>query len=172
MADNGAEAIYIWGVHADEYAASGNLGVISKAVGEIKLLGVPCGLGAHGLQAVQEAEKNQWPVDFYIKTLHHHRYPSAPRAEEATRMTSEVPGYWCKNPEETAAFMKTVRKPWIAFEVMAAGAIPPKDAFPYALNNGADFVLAGMFDFDIAENCDLIRTAVAQGRTRPRPWMG
>jgi hypothetical protein len=106
-----------------------------------------------------------------VKALYHHRHPSAPHAGEATRMTSEVPGYWCKNPEVTAAFMKTVRKPWIAFKVMAAGAIPPKDAFPYALNNGADFVPAGMFDFGIAENCDLIRTAVVQCRTHPRPWM-
>jgi type II secretory pathway predicted ATPase ExeA len=28
--------------------------------------------------------------------------------------------------------MKTVEKPWIAFKVMAAGAIPPSDAFKYA----------------------------------------
>jgi len=172
MADNGAEAIYIWGVHCDEYVTTGQLGIISKAVEEIKLLTVPCGLGAHGLQTVQEVEKSQLPIDFYIKTLHHHRYPTAPRTGEATRITTEVPGYWCKNPEETAAFMKTVRKPWIAFKVMAAGAIPPEDAFPYAFSNGADFVLAGMFDFDIAEDCELIRTAVAQCQTRPRPWVG
>ena len=30
---------------------------------------------------------------------------------------------WCNNPEETAAFMETVEKPWVAFKVMAAGAI-------------------------------------------------
>jgi hypothetical protein len=172
MADNGAEAIYVWGVQCDQYVNSGQISLISRAIEEINLLDVPCGLGAHGLQTVQEAEKNQLPVDFYVKTLHHHRYPSAPRSGEAIRMTSEVPGYWCKDPEPTAAFMKSVRKPWIAFKVMAAGAIPPKDAFSYALNNGGDFVLAGMFDFDIAENCELIRAAVAQCKTRPRPWMG
>ena len=33
---------------------------------------------------------------------------------------------------------------------MAAGAIPPENAFPYVFNGGADFVLAGMFDFEIA----------------------
>jgi hypothetical protein len=172
MADNGAEAIYVWGVQCDQYVNSGQISLISKAVEEINLLDVPSGLGAHGLQTVQEAEKSQLPIDFYVKTLHHHRYPSAPRAGEATRMTSEVPGYWCKDPEQTASFMKTIRKPWIAFKVMAAGAIPPKDAFTYALNNGADFVLAGMFDFDLAEDCELIRTAVAQCRIRPRPWVG
>ena len=34
---------------------------------------------------------------------------------------------------------------------MAAGAIPPRDAFLTFL--GADFVLAGMFDFEIAKTC-------------------
>lgn len=53
----------------------------------------------------------------------------------------------------------------------SAGAIPPKDAFAYTFNNGADFALAGMFDFDIAEDCQITRDTVAQtkGRTS-RPW--
>ena len=170
MTDFGTEAIYIWGVHADKYLAQGKWGVINKAVEKIKELGVPCGLGAHDLLVIKEAERTQLPVDFYIKTLHHHHYPTAPHAGEATRITSEVPGYWCKNPDEVVAFMKTVTKPWIAFKIMAAGAIPPKDAFPYAFKSGADFALAGMFDFDIAEDCQIARDAVAQAQTRARPW--
>lgn len=66
--------------------------------------------------------------------------------------------------------MKDITKPWIAFKVMAAGAIPPKDAFPYAFNNGADFILAGMFDFDIEDDCRIARDAFAKCQTRPRPW--
>jgi hypothetical protein len=131
---------------------------------------VPCGIGAHDLRVVQEVEKNQLPVAFYIKTLHHHRYPTAPRNGEAKANTSEVPGHWCSNPEETIATMKTVEKPWIAFKVMAAGAIPPQDAFPYAFSNGADFVLAGMFDFDVAEDCQIARDAVARAQSRARAW--
>ncbi len=53
--------------------------------------------------------------------------------------------------------MQNVEKPWIAFKVMAAGAIPPKDAFQFALDGGADFVLAGMFDFEIAEDAHILR---------------
>jgi len=60
---------------------------------------------------------------FLHQDLSHHKYPTAPRAGEAVKSTSEVPGYWCRNPEETAAFMQTVTKPWIAFKIMAAGAI-------------------------------------------------
>ena len=170
MVDDGTEAIYIWGVHCDKYLGEGKFSVITKTLERIKQHNVPCGIGAHDLAVVQQVEKDKLPADFYIKTLHHHRYPSAPRSGEATRTTSEVPGYWCRNPEETVAFMKTVEKPWIAFKVMAAGAIPPKDAFSYAFNSGGDFVLAGMFDFDVAEDCDVARAAVPQAQNRSRPW--
>ena len=94
----------------------------------------------------------------------------SPRAGEAKSTTSEVPGYWCRNPEETVACMQAVSKPWIAFKVMAAGAIPPGDAFPYAFKSGADFVLAGMFDFDIEEDCKITREAVANAQSRARAW--
>ena len=63
--------------------------------------------------------------------------------------------------------MKTVNKPWIAFKTMAAGAIPPPDAFRYAFLHGADFVLAGMFDFEIAEDVKIATEALAPHQ-RPR----
>ena len=66
-------------------------------------------------------------------------------------------------------FMKTVKKPWIAFKVMAAGAIPPKNAFRYAFENGVDHILAGMFDFEIAEDARIAKSAMTNV-TRVRPW--
>jgi len=171
MADDGAELIYIWGCHADRYIAEGKLDILTRAIEEIKLHNVPCGMGAHDLRVIQECEKNQLPIDFYVKTFHHHKYPTAPHPGTADKITAELPGYWCNNPDETMAFMKTVKKPWIAFKIMAAGAIPPQDAFPYAFNNGADFALAGMFDFDIEEDCQIARDAVAKAQARTsRPW--
>lgn len=170
MIDFGSEAVYLWGAQCDKYVAGGKIDLIARRLDEIKLHGVPCGIGAHDLRVVQEAEKAKLPADFYIKTLHHHNYPSAPRAGEARNTTTELPGYWCSNPDETIACMNAVSKPWIAFKVMAAGAIPPKDAFPYAFKNGADFVLAGMFDFDIAEDCGLTRESVVSCQSRSRRW--
>lgn len=169
LVDNGCEAIYLWGVHSDRLVAAGKIDLIAKAVEVAKELGVPSGVGAHDLRVIIECEKNKIPADFYIKTFHHHNYPSGPKPSELTRVCSEIPGYWCNNPQEVIDFMKDVKKPWIAFKVMAAGAIPPEDAFRYAFENGADHILAGMFDFEIAEDVRIANTTLTKVN-RTRPW--
>lgn len=166
---DGVDAIYLWGVHADRLVAEGKLDLLAKAVEVVKERGTLSGVGGHDMRVVVECEKNKIDADFYIKTFHHHNYKSGPTPDQLTRVTAEVPGYWCNNPEEVIEFMKTVEKPWIAFKVMAAGAIPPKNAFKYAFDNGADFVLAGMFDFEISEDV-MIANSVLKTTKRSRPW--
>ncbi len=170
LVDEGVDAIYLWGVSADRFVSEGKVDMIARAVEIAKEHGVPSGVGAHDLKVIKECERNKIDADFYIKTFHHHNYPSAPRPDELTSIYAEVPGYWCNNPQEVIDFMKGVEKPWLAFKVMAAGAIPPDDAFRYTFENGADFVLAGMFDFEIAEDV-LIANRVLKGlKNRTRPW--
>jgi hypothetical protein len=168
---DGCEAIYLWGVHADSLVASKKIDLLAKAVELPKEFGVPSGVGAHSLDVVKTCELLGVKADFYIKTFHHHSYPTAPKADEIKGAYNEFPGYWCANPQETIDVMKSVKKPWIAFKVMAAGAIPPKNAFRYAFKNGADFVLAGMFDFEIAEDVQTAREAFADAAKRGRPWL-
>jgi hypothetical protein len=169
---DGCEALYVWGVHTDAMVPQGKVNLIAKAVDLMKSYGVPAGVGAHALESIKTCEQYGVKADFYIKTFHHHQYPSGPKPEQIKGPYNENPGYWCANPEGTAEFMKKVEKPWIAFKVMAAGAIPPKDAIPYAYNHGADCVLAGMFDFEIAEDAQIARTAIAGAKDRVRPWKG
>jgi hypothetical protein len=169
LADEGVDAIYLWGVSADRLVSEGKLDMIAKAVEIAKEHGVPSGVGAHDLRVVRQCEQKKIDADFYIKTFHHHNYPTAPKPDELTKPYAEIPGYWCNHPAEVIDFMKGVEKPWIAFKVMAAGAIPPKDAFRYVLDNGADFVLAGMFDFEIAEDAQIAAAAVKAAK-RTRPW--
>ena len=170
LVDAGCEAIYLWGVNADPLASQHRIDLIAKAVEVAKNLGVPSGVGCHDLRVVEQCEQNKIPADFYIKTFHHHEYPTAPKPWQLKGPTSEAPGYWCKEPQATMDLMKTVEKPWFAFKVMAAGAIPPEDAFPYAFDNGADHILVGMFDFEIADDVEIAKAAIAAAATRARPW--
>ena len=170
LADMGVDSIYLWGVHADKLAAGGKWDLIAEAVNAPKMWGLPSGLGAHDLNVVIGAEKHKVENDFYIKTFHHHKYATGPKPDELKRPYSEIPGYWCKDPAATIEVMAKVTKPWIAFKVMAAGAIPPQNAFPYVFQNGADHVLAGMFDFEIAEDVAHANKALAATKKRSRPW--
>jgi hypothetical protein len=74
-----------------------------------------------------------------MKTFNSKRYWSAgpiPRNDSV----------WEETPDETEVFMEKVNRPWIAYKVLGAGAIHPKEGFRYAFYNGADFVCAGMFE--------------------------
>jgi hypothetical protein len=167
---DGCEAIYLWGVHADALVAQGKIELVAEAVELPKQYGVPSGVGGHALDVVQACEKHGVKADFYIKTFHNHSYPTAPKPDQIKGPLNEFPGYWCSNPQETADFMKGVQTPWIAFKTMAAGAIPPRQAFRRAFLSGADFVLAGMFDFEIAEDVQIAQDAAAAHLDRERPW--
>jgi len=169
LADLGTDAIYLWGVRGDQLVKDGQAELIAEAVNAARLHGLPSGVGAHDLNVVKECEQRKAGADFYIKTFHHHNYPTAPKPGTATTPTAEIPGYWCSQPAETAELMKAVEKPWIAFKIMAAGAIPPQNAFRYAFENGADHILVGMFDFEIAEDVGILKKVLANLK-RTRPW--
>jgi hypothetical protein len=166
--DDGATAVQIEGDAGESLLAQGRIGDIAKIIEFVKSQNCLAGVGAHGLGLVRECEKEKIPVDFYLKTLHTHDYFSAPKTiGEADQGSND--NYWCRDPEEVVRFMFNVKKPWIAFKVMAAGAIPPQRAFAYAFNAGADFVLAGMFDWQIALDAQIAREAFANLK-RSRPW--
>jgi hypothetical protein len=175
-ADFGVPAVYVWGVAGDTLVRAGEIDRIAKAVELAKAQGLPAGVGGHSLQVPVACEKHKVPCDFYVKTFHADGYPSAtpkPLRKEYGWLDGGPGWYdnmWCINPEETAEFMKSVAKPWIAFKVLAAGSILPRQGFSYAFNNGADFIGVGMFDFQIAQNCELAAQAVRRAQQRPRPW--
>jgi len=169
VVEMGVEAIYLWGVRGDQLVAQNRIDLIAKAVETAKQFGVPSGVGAHNIQVIAECEKNKIDADFYIKTFHHHNYPTGPKPEEIKAPIAEIPGYWCSDPQAVIDVMKQSTKPWIAFKVMAAGAIPPENAFQYAFDNGADHIIAGMFDFEIAEDVRIAKK-VLTNVNRTRPW--
>jgi hypothetical protein len=172
LVEDGTEFVYLWGVQADKFIETGKTDLIAKAVETIKDHEVPCGVGAHDLRVIEFCEEEKIPADFYIKTFHHHNYKTGPKPEQLDKPYSEIPGYWCQNPERTIEVMGKVKKPWIAFKVMAAGAIPPENAFKYVFQNGADFSLAGMFDFEIEPDVRIANKVLTEIKNRARPWYG
>lgn len=177
----GATLIYSHGGATDSHMMNGgSVDVLAQMVELIKAEGVPAGVGGHSLRMPQECEKHKVGVDFYVKTFHMDRYWSATpkdRRKEYDWMQGgaldhdvNFDNMWCNNPEETAAFMEKVEKPWVAFKVMAAGGIHPQMAFSYAYKNGADFVIAGMFDFQVEQDVKIAIEALKKVQKRPRPW--
>jgi 2-keto-3-deoxy-6-phosphogluconate aldolase len=79
---------------------------------------------------------------------------------------------FCVDAGKTAEFMRNVKVPWIAFKVMAAGAITPEDGFSYAFQNGADFICAGMFDWQVDKDVEIATKSIAAAKDRKRPWFG
>jgi hypothetical protein len=173
--DQGATAVHMTGDTAEGLLARNQFEKVREMVQFIKARKRIAGVGGHDLQVVVECEKQKVDAEFYVKTLHSHDYYTAPQADETGAM-GKHDNSWCKDPQAVVEFMATVKKPWIAFKILAAGAIAPRVAFPYTFNSGADFILVGMFDWQIAEDAELVRRVIAAVRgpnsKRTRPWCG
>jgi len=178
--DSGADVLYIQGGEGDKFANAGKFDELNKAIEHIKKQGFMAGMGAHSLETIRSCEREGIPVDFYVKTFHKDTYwsahPAGQREEYSViREFSEDhnkyhDNMWDLFPDRTAEFMKNVNKPWIAFKVLAAGAIQPSVGFRYAFENGADFICVGMFDFQVVEDVNIVNEVLESIKNRERSW--
>ena len=178
--DYGATTLYVHGARADTFIKNGQVELLGKAVEHIKSQGYLAGIGGHSIEVPIQCEKAGLQPDYYVKTFHHDRYWSAhPRENrEEFSVVGSVLGdhnhlydnMWDLFPEKTIEFMETVKRPWIAYKVLAGGAIPPPDGFKFAFENGADFICVGMFDFQIIEDVNIALDVLANLKRGPRPW--
>ncbi len=168
--DAGAHGAFIQGEMGDRLTRQNQLDLVAKVVERTKTNGLIAGVACHSIEVPIACEKAGIPVDFYMKTLHSDRYWSATPQEK--KGPFDLPSHdnmWCMDPDRTIEFMKTCSKPWIAYKVLAAGAIQPADGFKYAFQNGADFACVGMLDFQVREDAVITKT-ILKDLTRVRPW--
>ena len=162
--DYGAISCYIQGETTDYYREKGKLDLIAKALEYIQSQGLIAGLGAHRIESIKACVEFGMDPDFWMKTMHHHKYWSAGHEKWHDNM-------YCFNPEETVSYIQTLKQPVIAFKTLAAGAIHPEDGFRFAFENGADFVCAGMYDFQMVDDTNIAVDILKGDLKRTRPWM-
>jgi len=177
---NGARTLYIQGGEADRYVREGNVKMLGTAIEYIKKKGYMAGIGAHELEVIKTCEREAIPVDYYVKTFHHDRYWSAHPESERVAFSVDSRRNLDHNKindnmfdlfsSKTMEFMSEVKKPWIAFKVLAGGAIQPKDGFRFAFENGADFICVGMFDFQIIDDINTASEIHSGLKARTRNW--
>ncbi|UCD51989.1 MAG: hypothetical protein JSW27_04990, partial [Phycisphaerales bacterium] len=140
--DNGAVGGYIQGGVADGLVKNHQIELLARALDVLKDTGIVTGIGAHSYEVPVACERAGLKPDFYMKTLHSPNYWSYnphgvtyQKFQAISRQSHD--NVWCTRAEDTIEFMKTVKTPWIAFKVLAAGAHHPSDGFKYAYENGA-----------------------------------
>jgi len=161
--DHGASACYIHGGIADRTVKEGKVELIGEWLELIRKEGVTAGIGGHRLETVKACVEAGLKPDFWMKTFHSLDYWSA--LSEPNNHNN-----WCEDPAATAAYMKELPEPWIAFKILAAGAIHPKDGFRYAFENGADFLCVGMYDFQIVDDVNIALNILNSKLDRQRTW--
>ena len=180
--DNGADTIYIHGASGDNFVKHNRIDIMQKTIEYIKKKGLAAGIGCHSYYVLEQCRDVKLEPDYWVKTFHHDKYWSAHPKEKREPFSVDNKqsddhdeihdNMFCLEPQETIDFFKTEKKPWIAFKTLAAGAIPPRNGFTYAFENGADFITVGMFDFQIAEDAGVCRDVLAKTKERSRQWYG
>jgi hypothetical protein len=173
--DEGAVAVHLTGDTCESLLGRKEFEKVTESITFIKSQKRLAGVAAHDLRVIVECERLKMDVDFYQKTFHTLDYFAAP-TPGSPEAVGPHDNSWCNDPQAVVDCMAQVKKPWIAFKILAAGGIPPRAAFPHAITSGADFLLVGMFDWQVAENAKLARRVVAvvagPNTKRTRPWIG
>jgi hypothetical protein len=171
--DAGAVGAVLVGNYGDAWTREGDVTRIGEFVSLVKAQGLIAGVAGHELRTVMQVVKAGIKPDFFMKTLHSTNYWSKRQPDQMKEVIDNygIDNYWCMDPDATIRFMQELEVPWIAYKVLAAGAIHPRQGFKHAFENGADFCAVGMFDFQIAADVALANEVLKTTRDRERAWM-
>lgn len=176
--DTGAIGAFIVGNTADALVQNNKIEYLAKPIEYIQSQGLIAGTAGHAITVPIACVENGIKADFFMKTFHHHNYWSAtpidptdpylPPSGPDRNMSND--NIWCPSDTDVIEFFRKNDTPWIAYKVLAAGAIKPEDGFRYAFENGADFICVGMFDFQVIENANIVHNILTPSLSRERNW--
>ena len=181
--DAGAIGAFVMGGIADKVIYEKQIEYLAKPIEFIRSQGLIAGTASHAIQVPMACVENGIETDFFMKTFHHDKYWSAHIKENRREFMHNIDSHtldrdqyhdnlWCASAEDVEKFFKTSKTPWIAYKVLAAGALKPEDGIKYAFEHGADFVCVGMFDFQIIPNANIVHDLINSKSTlnREREW--
>jgi uncharacterized membrane protein YphA (DoxX/SURF4 family) len=176
--DHGAIGAFVMGGIADKIITDKQVDFLRKPIELIQKQGLIAGTAAHSMMVPLTCIEHGIKPDFYMKTFHSNKYWSATPIDPAN---PELPvdgdehnmahdNIWCMSDKVVADFFRENPTPWIAYKVLAAGAIKPEEGFKHAFASGADFACVGMFDFQVVENANIAYTVLNSDLKRERQW--
>lgn len=156
----------IWHVHhgnaTDTLFRSGKQEQVHDFVKKVHdVLGIPAGISAHNPDCIKYAEDHGWECDFYQCCMY---YVTRPHEEIRAKLGAAPLGEPFLDADRDAmlAVIRQVKKPCLAFKILAAGRLCENDyaveeAFAYALRGikKSDAIIVGMwprFKDEITEN--------------------
>jgi hypothetical protein len=164
-------AIYHHGTHTDNSWHTGQIDKVRDLVKHIKDKGLPAGIGSHIPQVIEYAEEKGWETDFYMCCMYDlaRGYKAAPAEQQDAYARDK---FCAEDPARMAKTIRQVKKPCIAFKIMAASrkcTTPEctRKAFEFAFANikPTDMADVGIFQKyknQVAENAAIVRKTLAQ----------
>jgi hypothetical protein len=177
-AEQGCVGGHLLGCRGDRWVKIKRFDMLNEYVSQMRKNGMLAGIGAHDMRVPMECKKAGVECDYFFKTIHPDTYWGTLREEEKKPYLVDSFGpndydcMWEQWPKESIKVMQDIKTPWIGFKVLAAGAVHPEEGFKFAFQNGADFVCAGMFDWQVRDNVSIAKEILEEDsvRNRKRVW--